>query len=194
VDMEGDCAHCWSNGVDGVVGTLQNCQRKQVCRVTLDRSHQTPMIGMCSLSSCCCHHRGTGVVGSDKNNRSIGEPCLLADLEMQSSRKSPERTLGIIWDGMTTLTIRDHMIDYNCRTCALHNKFPYWACPNTEFQVSARFKLRSTGLSSEISSLGLAERRSPDILFRTRRETVTGLLVGLPQPTASVGITEHRCS
>jgi hypothetical protein len=160
VDMEGDCAHCWSDGVDGVAGTLQNCQRKQACRVTLDRSHQTPMIGMCSLG-CCCRHRGTDVVGSNKNNGSVGEPCLLADLEMQSSRKSPERTLGIIWDGMTTLTIRDHMIDYNCRTCALHNKFPYWACPNTEFQVSARFKLRSTGLSSEISSLGLAERRSP---------------------------------
>jgi hypothetical protein len=45
VDMEGDCAHCWSDGVDGVAGTLQNCPRKQACRVTLDCSHQTPMIG-----------------------------------------------------------------------------------------------------------------------------------------------------
>jgi hypothetical protein len=68
----GDCAHCWSDGVDGVAGTLQNCQRKQSCRVTLDRSHQTPMIGMCSLSGCCCRHRGTGVVGSNKNNGSVG--------------------------------------------------------------------------------------------------------------------------
>jgi hypothetical protein len=29
------------------------------------------------------------------------------------------------------------------------------------FHVSAKFKLRSTGLSSEISSLGFAERQSP---------------------------------
>ena len=35
--------------------------------------------------------------------------------------------------------------------------------------VSARFKLRSTGLSSEISLLGFAERRSPVYVTVSRR-------------------------
>ena len=42
-------------------------------------------------------------------------------------------------------------------------------------RVSAKFKLRSTGLSSEIS------------LLRIRRETVTGLLGGLPSMHLETG-------
>ena len=46
------------------------------------------------VGGCCCSCHGVGVVGSDDNDGSIGVPCLLADLQMQSSRKLLEKTLA----------------------------------------------------------------------------------------------------
>ena len=93
MDAEGDCAHCWSDGVDCVAGTRQSRRRKQACTVTRDRCHRTPTIGTYSVGGCG-RRRGVGVVGSDANDGSVGELRPLPGLHTQSSRNLPGKTLA----------------------------------------------------------------------------------------------------